>query len=118
MSEIKDIVDLCIQLRNERRESWVAPVVERIQSLALSLQSAQLALIDKQSESAKENIELHRKIFQMEQDHVKAVSALTDKHRKEIAERDAKIAEFQSDAPGVVVIGTKSIFADDSEHEA
>jgi hypothetical protein len=54
----------------------------------------------------------------MEQDHVKAVSALTDKHRKEIAERDAKIAEFQSDAPGVIVIGTKSIFADDSEHEA
>jgi hypothetical protein len=84
MSEIKDIVDLCIQLRNERREAWVAPVVERIQTLALSFQSAQVSLAEKHADAVKENIELHRKIFQMEQDHAKA-----------IAERDAKITEMK-----------------------
>jgi hypothetical protein len=84
MSAIKDIVDLCIQLRNERRETWLAPVVERIQTLALTFQSAQVSLEEKHAAALTENVALNRKIFQMEKGHAKAM-----------AERDAQLAELR-----------------------
>jgi hypothetical protein len=103
MSTIKDLVDLTIKLRDERRESWVAPIVAQFQQITQKLQMEHSDIIS-------ENLDLKRKIFQMEQAHAKA-----------IAEQDAKITKLQSDASdgsGIIVIGKKSIFADDSEPEA
>jgi DNA-binding transcriptional ArsR family regulator len=85
MGAIKDIVDLCIQLRNENRDGKVAAAISEIQSLTLSLQSEQAAIVEKNSELLTENLNLKRKMLDMETANTHAMTAIQEKHRAEIA---------------------------------
>jgi hypothetical protein len=93
MGAIKDIVDLCIQLRNEDRDGRIAAAIGQIQPLIFSLQSEQVGIVEKNSELVKENLALHRKIMNMETVHAHAIKELEEKHRAEIAKIEAHNAD-------------------------
>ncbi len=76
---MKDLVDLVSTLRNERRDAWISPWVDKFQTHISAIQSELL-------EIGSANLDLKRQIFQMEQDHAKAVSS-----------RDAKILKLESE---------------------
>jgi len=95
MSAIKDIVDLCIQLRNEVSDRRVAEVVERIQTLTLSLQSAQAELTEKNIQLLTENFELKRKIAQIEDEHAKAMAKLEDHYEARLAARKSPLFSLE-----------------------
>jgi copper oxidase (laccase) domain-containing protein len=81
MGAIKDIVDLCIKLRNENRDGKVAAAISEIQSLTLAPQSDQAAIVEKNTELMTENLDLKRKLLDMENTHTQAIAALQEKHR-------------------------------------
>lgn len=85
MGAIKDIVDLCIKLRDENRDGRVSAAISEIQSLTLTLQSEQAAIVEKNSELVTENLGLKRKMLDMETAHAQAIAALQEKQRAEIA---------------------------------
>ena len=85
MGAIKDIVDLCIKLRDEVGDRKAGEVVGKIQSLTLALQSEQVTIVEKNSELVTENLGLKRKLSDLETAHAQAITALQEKHRNEIA---------------------------------
>ena len=96
MSAIKDIVDLCTQLRNERRETWVAPIIDRIQSLTQQFQLEFSEVQSKNSKLESELVDLKREIFQMEQRHAEAIAdrdAAMSQLKAQIARRDSGDAD-------------------------
>ncbi|HEU6449201.1 MAG TPA: hypothetical protein VFV23_12260 [Verrucomicrobiae bacterium] len=86
MGAIKDIVDLCIKLRDEVGERKAAEIIGKIQGHTLALQSEQAALLEKNSQLITDNLELKRKVLDMEEAHKKAIAALQEKHRTEISQ--------------------------------
>jgi hypothetical protein len=85
MGAIKDIVDLCIKLRDEDRNGKISGALGQIQSLTLALQSEQATIVEKNSELVTENLGLKRKLLDTETAQVQAITALQEKHRAEIA---------------------------------
>jgi hypothetical protein len=85
MGAIKDIVDLCIQLRNENRDGKVSAAISQIQSLTLALQSEQAAIVEKNTELLTENLDLKRKLLDLEASHTHTISGLQERHRAEMA---------------------------------
>jgi hypothetical protein len=85
MGAIKDIVDLCIKLRDENRDGKIAAALGEIQSLTLALQSEQATIVEKNSELVTENLGLKRKMLEIETTHAHAITALQEKHRAEIS---------------------------------
>ena len=59
MGAIKDIVDLCIKLRDERRDGKTSEFVGQIRSLTLSLQSERATIAEKNAELVTENLALN-----------------------------------------------------------
>ena len=97
MGAIKDIVDLCIKLRDENRDGKISAAISEIQSLTLSLQSEQVAIIEKNSELVTENLGLKRKLLELETSHSQAIALIQDKHRAEIAKITASDARPKGD---------------------
>jgi hypothetical protein len=85
MGAIKDIVDLCIKLRDENRDGKVSAAISQIQSLTLSLQSEQAAIAEKNLELVTENLDLKRKLLNTETVHAHTMVELQEKHRAEMA---------------------------------
>jgi hypothetical protein len=90
VSAIKDIVDLCIKLRNENPDSKIVAALSEIQDLTLKLQSEQDALADK-------NEELNRKITNLETAHKDAIEELRAKHAVEISKLKGNTASPATD---------------------
>jgi predicted nuclease with TOPRIM domain len=74
MGALKDIVDLCVKLRDEVGDRKAAEVVGKIQSLTLTLQSEQAAIVERDTalmeRNAKlvsENLEFERKTSELQQ---------------------------------------------------
>lgn len=74
MGALKDIVDLCIQLRNEVSDGRVTEALTKIQSFTLALQSEQVALVEKNAELVAENLTLKNKISDFEKE-IKEINA-------------------------------------------
>jgi hypothetical protein len=96
MGAIKDITDLITQLANSVKDRKFAAELIKIQSLALALQSEQLAIIEKDSELVAENHGLKRKMLEMEHSHAEATAELQEKHRAEIAKIIARDEEAKN----------------------
>ncbi len=97
MGAIKDIVDLCIKLRDENRDGKISAAISEIQSLTLSLQSEQVAIAEKNSEFVTENLGLKRKLLEMETSHAQAIIVVQEKHRTEISKIAASNARPKED---------------------
>ena len=76
MGALKDIVDLCVKLRDEVGDRKAAEVLSKIQSLTLSLQSEHITIIEKNHELLAENLSLKQKIFELETNHAKVLGDL------------------------------------------
>lgn len=85
MGAIKDIVDLCIQLRNENRDGKISAALSEIQSLTLALQSEQAAIVEKNVQLVTDNLQLKQKLLELEASHLETIAALQQRHREEIA---------------------------------
>jgi hypothetical protein len=105
MGALKDIVDLCIKLRDEVGDRKAAEVVGTIQSLTLALQSEQATIVEKNSELVTENLSLKRKLLDMETSHAQAVATLQEKHNAEMAE----ITASQSKPKGELTQKTQDV---------
>ncbi|MGA2544426.1 MAG: hypothetical protein ABSG78_22985 [Verrucomicrobiota bacterium] len=68
MGEIKDVIDLITKLRDEIGNRKVAEVVDRIQPLLISFQSAQVSLMEKHTDLLTEKLKLTQKIAELEAD--------------------------------------------------
>jgi hypothetical protein len=97
MGAIKDIVDLCIKLRNEDTTGKIAAALGQIQSLTLALQSEQATIVEKNAKLLTENLELKRTLLDSETAHSQAITALQEKHRAEIAKIAASNARPKGD---------------------
>jgi DNA-binding MarR family transcriptional regulator len=97
MGAIKDIVDLCIKLRDEVGDRKAAEAIGKIQSLTLALQSEQATIVEKNTELLKANLDLERKVLNLETTHAHAMGALQEKHRDEIAKIKASNAHPKGD---------------------
>ena len=86
MGAIKDIVDLCIKLRDENRDGKVSAAISQIQSFTLALQSEQASQMEQNAKLANENFELKRKILKLDETHAEAIAAIQKKHRAEMAQ--------------------------------
>jgi hypothetical protein len=91
MGAIKDIVDLCITLKDEVGGRKVAQAISRIQSLTLALQSEQAGMMEKNAELLMENLDLKRKVFDLEASRTQSLAQIQEAHRAELAGQAATL---------------------------
>jgi len=84
MGAIKDIVDLCIKLRDENKDGKITAALGQIQSLTLALQSEQIKIVEKNQELVMENLDLKRKVFDLETSHAEEMAEIREIHTAEI----------------------------------
>lgn len=97
MGAIKDIVDLCRDLRDEGENRKVAEAISKIQSLTLDLQSEQATLVEKNTELLTENHQLKLSMEALKQSHAQAMAQIQEKHRAEMAAITASNARPKED---------------------
>jgi regulator of replication initiation timing len=85
MGAIKDIVDVCIALKGSSKDPKVIEAVHCIQSLIFALQTEQAALLEKNSELVTENLNLKRKLFDLEVSQARQVSHVQESSRGKLA---------------------------------
>jgi hypothetical protein len=96
MSAIKEIVDLTVKLLESKAASKFAGEVRQIQLAVATLQSEHAAIIERDTNLLAENLELKRKMGQMDDSHTKAITALQEKHRQEIANLEKQIEQLKA----------------------
>lgn len=87
MGAIKDIVDLTTQLSNSVQDRKLAAEILQIQTLILSVQKENTALVS-------ENLDLKKKIFELEKENLN----LQNKHSEEISNLQKKILSLEEES--------------------
>jgi hypothetical protein len=91
MGAIKDIFDLCTKLRGEVEDRKTGEAAVKVETLALAPQSEQGAGEKKHAMLLTEIAGLQRKLLDMEISHTRAMAAIQERHREEMAKNTASL---------------------------